>query len=369
MVLNETDLTGLIKTIEDLKDKSINEQNTRMILIEPLLSFLGWDTSNIGEIFREHPTSSKNPVDYKLQINDQILYIEAKKLSAKLSSEFQRQITTYAFHDNIPYCVLTNGKKYQIFETLKNAQNLSEKLILEIDLVDKEKDITSKVKALNFMSKESVSKGKLKEIDEYFTLRNKVEEAIQTIFLNPNAKFIDIISTEIRGNFEKKKIKNSIIEIGNEINFQESQRPTNATRIKINGVKTSRDIENDIKNLTDKLPDFRDIFLSLRNKIIKLGNDIREVYMPQYNAIGFRRDTEFTSMKIKPKNREIEFLLKFGEFEPNMNKISEIEIEPIPKTYRYGKMNSKMSINQEEQVDDAIKIIKQCYDLQLKWRK
>lgn len=66
MALNETDLTNLITKIEGFKDKTINEQNTKAILIEPLLSLLGWNISDVEEIFREYPTSSKKPVDYKL---------------------------------------------------------------------------------------------------------------------------------------------------------------------------------------------------------------------------------------------------------------------------------------------------------------
>lgn len=326
------------------------------------------DFFDINEISRNVKTSSGGFVDYVLKTDEKKIYLEVKPLSNKLTRRNQIQATNYAYEDNIHFCILSNGNRYQIFETFKKG-SVSDRLLIDISLIDDEIPIQKKVEIMNFISKSSVKTGNLEKINEILNIKNKVKEAIQTIFSNPNDKFIKVISSEIGENFEKEKIKNEIIEIGNEISFQESKITDSASKIELQDKKSSKEIENGIKILIDKLPDFQDIFLSLRNKILKLGNDIREVFMPQYNAIGFRRDTEFTSMKVKPKNREIEFLLKFGEFEPNMNNISEIEIEPIPKTYRYGKMNSKMSITREEQVDDAIKTIKQCYDLQLKWRK
>lgn len=368
MVLNETDLTNLITKIEGLKDKTINEQNTKAILIEPLLSLLGWNISDVEEIYREYPTSSKKPVDYKLQVNDHVLYLEAKRLKYKLSSEFQRQITTYAFHDNIPFCVLTNGKKYQIFETLKSTPDLSEKLILEIDLTDKEKSIKSKVAALNFLSRENVSKGNLKEINKYLTLRIKVVAYLQQLLSTPNKSFIKLIAKNINVENKEEEIKQAIISYREKL---ENQNIDDIENISIKERILTKKEEINLNDLMSKLKskELQNIFLQLREKILKLGDDISQVLYMQYNYLTFKRDTEFATMKVKPINEEIEVFLKFGEFKPEMNGVEKLYIEPIPKTTRWGRVNYRMKINNEDQIIDAMKLIRQCYKHQLNWRK
>jgi hypothetical protein len=72
-------------------------------------------------------------------------------------------------------------------------------------------------------------------------------------------------------------------------------------------------------------------------------------------------------MILKPESKEIEFLLKFGEFEPNLENIDTLLVEPIPKAYIHGMTNYRVTLTEKEQVKELILLAKQCYDLQLKW--
>ena len=294
MPLDKKHLLTLCERIATLKSKKLNEEDTRCILIDPMLRALGWNIFDLNEISRNSKTSSGGYVDYILKFNGRQIYLEAKALSSRLEQKFQIQATKYAYEDNISFCVLTNGNRYQIFETFKRG-TVSERLIIDITLDDEEIYIEKKVEYLNFISKESIKNGDL-ECD------NK------------------ILSSQ-----------NEIIE-------------------------------------TDKQPEFKALILTLREKILALGKDVREVFYHQHNALGFKRDTEFTTIKIKPKNKEILLLLKFGEFKPNLDKVEKVQIEPLPKTYRYGRTNFKATVTEKEQINEIIDLVKQCYDLQLKWR-
>ncbi len=368
MVLTSEFLEDIIEKINNLKDKDINEENTRGILIDPLLQALGWDIFNLNEVLRNEKTSSGGYVDYILKTDNQIIYLEAKQINSRLINKFQTQATNYAYEDNVHFCVLTNGNQYQIFETYRKG-TVTDRLLVDIKLNDNEISSDKKLEHINFISKASVQKGNLERMNEILNLQNKVYEVVQTLFSNPNHKFIEIISLELEQDFEPESIRKAIINIGNEINFQEPELGDRTSELESTKEPKSLASDENIKILTDKLPEFRDIFLKLREKIISIGNDIREVFYPQYNALVYKRDTEFTSMKIKPIKKVIRFLFKFGEYEPNLENLDTIQIEPLPKTYRLGRINYMALITKKEQIDDIINLVKQSYDLQVKWRK
>ena len=82
------------------------------------------------------------------------------QLRCKLTQKFQVQATNYAYEDNIDFCVLTNGNRYQIFETFKKG-TVSERLLIDISLDDEKISLDKKAEYLSLISKESVKKGDL----------------------------------------------------------------------------------------------------------------------------------------------------------------------------------------------------------------
>ena len=139
-------------------------------------------------------------------------------------------------------------------------------------------------------------------------------------------------------------------------------------RIKNGDLGSANKYVNDLKQITNtvELSEFKNLILTLREEILALGKDIKEIFYHQYNAIGFRRNTEFILMNIKPGSREIEFLLRFGENTPNIEQFSNIKVEHLPQIYMNSKMNLKAKINKKEQIREIIELIKQCYKLQVK---
>ena len=133
MPLDKKRLLSLCERITPLKSQNLNEEDTRGILIDPMLQVLGWNIFDVNEISRNSKTSSGKFIDYILKFNEKKIYLEAKPLSSKLILKFQVLATNYAYEDNITFCVLTNGNRYQIFETFKRG-TVSERLIIDISL-------------------------------------------------------------------------------------------------------------------------------------------------------------------------------------------------------------------------------------------
>ena len=367
MVLDKSSLEVFIKRIEDFKNKLPDEANTRGSIIDPILQCLDWNLFDIEEVIREKKTSSGKNVDYELRTNGKKIYVEAKALNSKLGKRDQIQTTKYAYEDEVSYCVLTNGNSFQIFDTFQTS--FEERLILEFSLTDKKLSSEDKVEYLNFISKNSVKLGRLTELNEYLNLKQKVREAIDYLLLNPNEIFIELITNQIGKKFDKKHLKETIIKIGNDLSALKSHEIDTSYSIEFKGEKTTERANENVNYLIKKLPKFKEIIFLLHKGILELGTDISEVLYTKINSVTYKRDTEFCTIKVKPYNQEIRIFFKFGEVKPELSLIKEIEIDPLAKSMRWGRVNYFTNITSMTHVSEALTLIRQCYDLQLRWRK
>ncbi|MBI1788253.1 MAG: type I restriction enzyme HsdR N-terminal domain-containing protein [Acidobacteria bacterium] len=106
-----------IRQVRERNDP-IGEQNTKAVLIDPLLAALGWDLQEIDEVCREYRHKPQdNPVDYALLFNGiEVLLVEAKSLEKNLSDrKWISQNISYAAVAGVKWCVLTNGDEYRIY--------------------------------------------------------------------------------------------------------------------------------------------------------------------------------------------------------------------------------------------------------------
>jgi len=115
------------------KDGQVGEENTKAVLVEPILQALGWDTHDLDEVQREFRYKSQdNPVDYALFISARPrLFVEAKSLGHDLGQhKWRAQSVNYANTSGVEWCVLTDGNFWQVYKS--NAPgDLEQKLFLE----------------------------------------------------------------------------------------------------------------------------------------------------------------------------------------------------------------------------------------------
>jgi predicted type IV restriction endonuclease len=114
-----------------------NEANTKALVIEPLLSALGWDLEDLEQVDREYRVYDNTCLDYALKIEGRPrLFIEAKGVTKKLNDKgFIAQAVNYANNEGVQWCVLTNGVTYRVFKTNEPVA-MEEKLLFEVDLAE-----------------------------------------------------------------------------------------------------------------------------------------------------------------------------------------------------------------------------------------
>ena len=135
-------LDDLVEVIETLRQRirdhrselASNETRTRMALVDPLLTALGWDTSDPSLVIPEYQVSS-GKADYGLRNAGPTpaAFIEAKRLDESL--EFHReQMTRYSNMAGVKYAGLTNGDRWELYDVFTPA-SLDERRILNISIL------------------------------------------------------------------------------------------------------------------------------------------------------------------------------------------------------------------------------------------
>ena len=139
-------LDDLVKVIETLQQRirdhgdslRQNEIRTRVALIDPLLTALGWDVADPGLAIAEYRVSSigNSPrADYGLLGSDGQLVasIEAKRLGESLDNH-EKQIFDYAWDLKVKFGGLTDGNWWYLVDFSKFTD--SDRTILQVSLTD-----------------------------------------------------------------------------------------------------------------------------------------------------------------------------------------------------------------------------------------
>ena len=142
---DSTDIDALVRVIASLQERirrdgdtiGSNEIRTRTALVDPLLTALGWDTTNPAMVIPEYAAGG-GTADYallKVTPDDGtpvIAFIEAKRLHEPLEPH-RAQMLTYANMTGVKYAGLTNGDRWELYEVFKESP-LHERRIMDVSV-------------------------------------------------------------------------------------------------------------------------------------------------------------------------------------------------------------------------------------------
>ena len=118
-------LESLLQLVETLRERIFNygyelrgsERRTRYALIDPLLTGLGWDTSDPGTVRIEYD-SGEGRADYALFAGGRLrMMVEAKALWKSLGERVLQQGGRYSMKRGASHFCITNGAQWRIYET------------------------------------------------------------------------------------------------------------------------------------------------------------------------------------------------------------------------------------------------------------
>jgi predicted type IV restriction endonuclease len=219
------DPNSLLPTIDTLSTKinairvrapSINEENTKNVLIGPLFHAMGWDLYDLDEVrleYRHQPHD--NPVDYAFFIaKAPRLFIEAKALGVTPNDpKWISQVLAYASSAGVEWCVLTNGDEYRIYNA--HAPVAAEgKFFRSVKISDgATKDYTAET--LSLLSKERLDKGDITALWKSYFVDSKVKPALEQALQTPDEglvsvlvkKIVGLSKAELRASLKRAKIQ------------------------------------------------------------------------------------------------------------------------------------------------------------------
>ena len=118
------------------RGEHIAEQNTKAILIEPVLAALGWRLDELDDVQREYRFKSQdNPVDYALFVFGARAVDRGQGAGLRPGSQVPSQALYYANVAGIAWCVLTNGDEYRIYCS-REMGDVEEKLFRSMRVTD-----------------------------------------------------------------------------------------------------------------------------------------------------------------------------------------------------------------------------------------
>lgn len=177
---------------------AINEANTKVLLIEPLLAALGWDTLDLDTVEREVKVFDGTFLDYALKVGGEArVYVEAKALGENLDDKrFVAQTVNYANNDGVLWCVLTNGLSVKVYKT-NEPLAMDRKLLFEVNLSDESDPTADKARLLRLLSHEEVEAGGLDRFGERVFTDGRVRAALTDLASNPPAAWLDVINAKL----------------------------------------------------------------------------------------------------------------------------------------------------------------------------
>ena len=128
-------LECLLKLVETLRGRMDahgdalrqSEALTRYALIDPLLRELGWDTADPAQVVPEYRVPNNQMADYVLLANGApVIVVESKKLDEPLrGGKALDQGILYCAHTSSGYFLLTDGRRWELYEASKTVPRIS----------------------------------------------------------------------------------------------------------------------------------------------------------------------------------------------------------------------------------------------------
>ena len=192
----------IISFIDELKSNkklaTFDEASTKQAVVLRLLSFLGWDIFNVGEVYPDYAIGTAN-VSYALRTgNTNKIFIEVKRVHKQLDNH-QKTLVNLGTREGVNMVVLTNGITWW-FYLMAASGSWQQKWFYTIDII-KQRPEAFVTQLIDLLDKDKVTKGQsLKAAKTLFQEKKQklaadfLPEAWNRVISQPNKIFVELLS-------------------------------------------------------------------------------------------------------------------------------------------------------------------------------
>ncbi len=181
------DLAGVLASVRDriarYRGQGIGEENTKTVLIEPVLRALGWDVEDLDEVRHEYRRKAgDNPVDYALfLLRTPRLFVEAKALGENLADhKWANQFIGYAGVAGVEWVAVTDGNEWRIYNA-HAAVPIEEKLFRRVVIAS---DEPGSADTLALLSKSQLQDNQIEVLWRADFVDRQVRAAVEGLFVS-----------------------------------------------------------------------------------------------------------------------------------------------------------------------------------------
>jgi predicted type IV restriction endonuclease len=157
----------------------MDEENTKVRLVQPFLELLGWDflSTEVELEYTVPMASGSTRVDYALLVGGSpAVFVEAKPVRSTLTESDAQQLKSYMRQElDVDWGILTNGKEFEVLTKNRERSGGEEVSVIQFDL----DDLTENPAVLELLSKESIRSGQADEIAEQVARTNRAIRRLQ----------------------------------------------------------------------------------------------------------------------------------------------------------------------------------------------
>jgi len=181
-----------------------NESAISIGVVIPILEELGWIVSNPNVVKPEYSIGGGR-VDYALldQRGRAVIFIEVKMLGNTEGAE--KQLFEYAFHQGVPFLILTDGREWNFYLPLEQGNYLDRKLF-KLDLLERNSNVIGEKfnkyllnkRVINGVALEEAKK-EFKEISRRREAERFIPQAWQSLISSNNDLLLDLLIDTVEG--------------------------------------------------------------------------------------------------------------------------------------------------------------------------
>ncbi len=180
------------------RDIRISEEDTKRVLITPVVEALGWEIFDTDEVRNEYRhATADNPVDYALFLaRSPVLFIEAKALGQTLDDRrWMVQTLNYANVAGVDWCVLTNGAEYRIYKV--HARGEAEKKLFQTVTLEDPDGFDDACRLLGLLTRERMRGKAIDELWEAWHIDRQVHGVLDSVLQDD--RFVALIRQRLPG--------------------------------------------------------------------------------------------------------------------------------------------------------------------------
>jgi predicted type IV restriction endonuclease len=132
-------LSAIAERMSTIRSICTNEESTKLFLVLPVLSALGYDVADPAVVQPEYSADFRDDltdrIDYVIMRDDvPVIAIECKKVGAVLSSHRGQLRAYFTALQSVRLGILTNGLRFEFFVDCENANVMDEEPFMTLDM-------------------------------------------------------------------------------------------------------------------------------------------------------------------------------------------------------------------------------------------